>query len=293
MIRIALAFILIAAGAIPLQAQETVRVGFRADAPPFSFRLGAQTEYHGFLAELCVDIIKDAGLALEPVEISAENRFDMLSRGGGAGGIDLLCDPTSINLERMSNYLLSPIVFATGAGYLRHSRIGNGEDNRNEVLVGYLRGTTASTAVDIARNSAQVIKTVSGGTIRNVEVDDHIDGITRICQGKLDFYFGDIDILRAVQANLMATQGLDCGRVLGSDGRLFSYEAYALASNAGRPDLALLVQRGVFMAFSDGRARESYARNFDRRDMGAALKAVFALNAVLPCGEVLDHDPCH
>ncbi|MDB6178707.1 transporter substrate-binding domain-containing protein [Paracoccus sp. Z330] len=291
MIRILFALVMLGLAGQGSYAQETVRVGFRADAPPFSFRDGSQLGYRGFLAELCEDIVDDAGLVLEPVEISAETRFEMLSRGGQAQGIDLLCDPTSVNGDRMSKYLLSPIVFATGAGYLRHSRVGSEDEGRQEVLVGFLRGTTAGVAVDIARNSAQVIKTVSGGTIKNVEVDDHNDGITRVCGGELDFYFGDIDILRAVKAHLIEDLGLECDRVHSSEGRLFSYEAYALATNADRPDLALLVQQGVFRAFSDGRARDSYARNFDRR-MGTALKAVFALNAVLPCGSVLARDPC-
>lgn len=273
-------------------AQDAVRVGFRADAPPFSSRDQSSAGYRGFLAELCIDVVRDAGLTLETVEITAENRFDMLSRGAADGGVDLLCDPTSVNIERMETYLLSPIVFATGAGYLRYSRIGADEAGHSDVRVGYLRGTTAAIAVDIARNRQNVIKTVRGGTISNVEVDDHDEGITRLCQGDLDFYFGDIDILRAVKDRLTASPGLNCDRVNSSDGRLFSYEAYALATNQTRPDLALLVQQGVFRAFSDGRARASYARNFGEREMGAALRAVFALNAVLPCGEVLTRDPC-
>ena len=118
---------LVATFAPVVAAQEPVRVGFRSDTPPFSFRTEDGAPFAGFLVELCEDALADAGLAIEAVHVTAEDRFERLGTGGARGGVDMLCDPTSIRPTNFDRFILSPQVFATGVGYLQHQRGAAGD----------------------------------------------------------------------------------------------------------------------------------------------------------------------
>ena len=270
--------------AVPLHAEE-VRVGFRADAPPFSWWSEKPVgEYKGFLADLCYAALRGSDFEVVPVRVQAGMRFEMLRKGGANGGVDMLCDPTSIPLGFLNEFILSPIVFATGVGYLRKQQVGRiGGDLR----VGYLEGTTAQTAVQIALQT-NAIQVVEGGQLEEVIVPNHFDGVRMVCAGEIEFYFGDLDILRSLKQREASWDNVTDSQKL-----TFSYEAYTLAVNANRPDVALVLQAGLYRAFSNGTVTAIYDDQFQMRTRSNALQALFALNGVLPCNGVLEDDPCN
>ena len=106
---LALAIALVGAGAA--EAQE-IRIGMRADAKPFVHE-AAPGVFEGFLADVCRAAVADAGYGAV-----SEVRIDAGTRLGELTGVDLVCDPTTLTLERAGRFDFSPIVFIANATFV-------------------------------------------------------------------------------------------------------------------------------------------------------------------------------
>lgn len=146
--------LLAAALLVPMAGQgraeepETVRIGLRADAAPFSYKntSGGGVQYKGYIADLCFEIFAGSAYRIEVQEVATEDRFRKLNSGPE---IDVLCDPVTLRYEdreRWENALFSPVVFASAVTYLRRKNEGEGRGSRT-MLLGYVRGTTAEAVV--------------------------------------------------------------------------------------------------------------------------------------------------
>src|ERR1700748_3503004 len=92
-----------AAGALDRLGQEkTIRIAYREDAPPFSYKdkIG---EPVGFMVDLCREVAKKladqlqiASLNVVYVPVTAADRFETIQQQKA----DLLCEPTSATLSR-------------------------------------------------------------------------------------------------------------------------------------------------------------------------------------------------
>jgi polar amino acid transport system substrate-binding protein/glutamate/aspartate transport system substrate-binding protein len=273
-------------------AQESVRIGFRADTPPFSSS-GAGILFEGFLVRLCRQAFATPEWRIVEVEVTAESRFDQLSAPEGPESVDLLCDPTSVTPDRAETYLFSPLVFVTGVGFLMN-RTPGGEQvgTLQELKVGYLGNTTAAAAVDLAEARGDLNQTESQDIVRidpndqGQRIGDHRDGVARLCRGELTYYFGDRDILGAVLDTTPPDLRATCPDITMSR-ETYSYEAYALPVRDSRPDVALRLQTAIYHAFSDGTARDAYDAEFGmNREMSPSLKSLWALNGVFPPAEL-------
>ena len=100
-------------------ARGTLRLGVRADAPPFSASVEAG-RYEGYSADLCRAVVEaaaaKAGRPIRPdyVTVDAGNRLSLLAEGK----IDLLCEATSRTLGRADRVDFSLPTFVTGAGLM-------------------------------------------------------------------------------------------------------------------------------------------------------------------------------
>ena len=113
----------------PAKADE-LRVGYRVDAPPFSFcgldnladceslAPWSERRFDGFIAGICDFIFEDNHLTPETVGVTATTRIDKMKSENPASRIDMLCDSTSVTLKRSRSYLFSPVVFASGVSYV-------------------------------------------------------------------------------------------------------------------------------------------------------------------------------
>ena len=140
---------------VETKGKTAIRVGFRVDAEPFSFRsdLGPTLEdphprqYGGYIADLCYYIFDNSKYQITEVGVTAEDRFDLLKgdvvdKNGTKSRIDVLCDPATLRFSepnRTSAGLFSPIVFASSVTYLEN--LGRGQ--RRTVFVAYVANTTA------------------------------------------------------------------------------------------------------------------------------------------------------
>ncbi|WP_299817616.1 transporter substrate-binding domain-containing protein [uncultured Roseibium sp.] len=100
--------------------EETVRIAARDDARPFIWKDAETGHYLGFFWDICTEAVQRAGFRFETESIDATQRSAFLS--SGTEHIDLLCDPTTITLQRMRNFtqagggqashlVFSPIIF--------------------------------------------------------------------------------------------------------------------------------------------------------------------------------------
>ena len=130
----------------PDTKQPTVKIGFREDTEPFSYKAdggrqgGDQPLYEGFLADLCYWIFRGT-YTVQEEKVEADNRFDRLEDGT----IDVLCDPVTLRYsdeKRVKAGIFSPMVFATGITYLQR----RDREGRSSIYIGYARGSTAERA---------------------------------------------------------------------------------------------------------------------------------------------------
>src|SRR5688572_28154966 len=92
------------AGALDrIKAEQSIRLGYRADAPPFSYTTPGTTMPLGYMVDLCRAVTNRLAaqlgmqsLKITYVPVTAANRFEVIEKGNA----DLLCEPTSATLAR-------------------------------------------------------------------------------------------------------------------------------------------------------------------------------------------------
>ncbi len=109
-----------------IETSGTVRLGFREDARPYSFKDSAGKPA-GYIVDLCRDVVERLKpgarkLKTEFVRIAPNERFEAVREGR----IDILCDPASVTMERRA------IVVASGG----RSGAGGRGGSRSHIGVG-------------------------------------------------------------------------------------------------------------------------------------------------------------
>jgi hypothetical protein len=111
-----------------------------------------------------------------------------------------------------------------------------------------------------------------------------------VCAGRINFYFGDIDIISAYEREIRSQAGGSCPIAYTRD--FLIYEPYALLIGRGTDGFRPKFVRELYRLFSDGTVSDSYARYFSDRRPSAALSMLFRINGVpmgrLPGGAVPD-----
>jgi ABC-type amino acid transport substrate-binding protein len=247
----------------------TVRLGFRVDAPPYSYRASNQ-QPSGYIVDLCrevVDGVKKAqdipSLKIEYVEVTATTRLTALRDGK----IDILCDPTSMTMSRRAMVDFSLPTFIDGAGVLqRASELYRLEDLRGK-KIGVLEGTTTEESLKTTLGQIGVEAEI-------VPMKAHPEGIRRLSEGKIDAYFADRGILSYHLLNSRNPSSLKL-----SD-QYFTFETYALALPRGDDKLRLLVDATLAELYRTDRVKKIYARNFGSFPPDQFIRALFVINGV-------------
>ena len=247
----------------------SLRLGFRVDAPPYSYR-AANGDPSGYIVDLCREVaagVKKAqnisSLKIEYVEVSSKTRFEALRDGL----IDILCDPTSMTMSRRAIVDFSLPTFIDGAGVLyRVDNVQKLEDLRGKTI-GVLRDTT--TEETLRATLAQL-----GIDAEIVPMSDHPSGVRQLSEGKLDAYFADRGILNYHLLNSRNPAGLKL-----SD-QYFTFETYALALPRGDDKLRLLADATLAELYRTDRIKKIYARSFGSFPPDQFIKALFVINGV-------------
>ncbi|MGO4668291.1 amino acid ABC transporter substrate-binding protein [Bosea sp. 2YAB26] len=272
-----IAFLCVATSAASLAADTlararetgTLRLGFRVDAPPYSYRT-TSGEPSGYIVDLCREVaagVKKAqglpALKIDYVEVSSTARLEALRDGK----IDILCDPTSMTMSRRAMVDFSLPTFIDGAGVLhRTNELTRLEDLRGK-KIGVLRGTTTE----------EVLKTTLtqlGIEAEIVPMLAHPDGVRSLAAGKIDAYFADRGILSYHLLNSENRSGMKL-----SD-QYFTFETYALALPRGDEKLRLLVDATLAELYRTDRVKQIYARSFGSFPPDQFIRALFVINGV-------------
>ena len=268
---------------------EGIRIGMRADAKPFVQEV-EPGRFEGFLADLCRAAVAGAGYP-----DFTEQRIDASSRLGDPGDgrieVDVVCDPTTLTLERAGRLDFSPIVFIANATFVsRDTRyfLSEAEAAASDgcaaaaagggrvVAAGMVTGTTAMPAFELALDRG-FLGDRSEFAVCAITVPTHVEGIRRLCTGDLSYYFGDADILRAFLQDRP-----DCRATFHSS--FLTYEPYALVVNSDDPEFRRRFFQSVYRLFSDGSVETFYGDHFTR-PRSEALNMLFSINSV-PRGSV-------
>lgn len=276
--RVMLGALLIVLGATPALAATldriketgTLRIGFRADALPFSYRNDVG-EAAGYSVELCRavagEIRRELGLSrlkLDYVPVTTEDRFEAVQQGR----IDILCGATTVTLSRRKMVDFSLFTFADGAGVLLRA---DGPE-RFEDLAGQKVGVRAATTTEEALRTTMARTSM---TLDVVTVEDHQDGLDKLLAGEIAAYFAD----RAILLFLVAQSEMpDKLRV--ADNYL-TYESYALALPRGDNDFRFAVDRALSHVYRSGAIEEVFARSFTTKAKPSEiLRALYVINGL-------------
>ena len=231
----------------------TIRIGYRADAPPFSSASDAG-EPRGYSIDICKKVVealgpalKRPGLATEFVLVTAADRFAKIE----SGAVDLLCEPTTVTMARRERVDFSLLTFISGAGIAVRADgtqrvIGPGGPR----VIGVLKGTTTEQQLRAYLGERGLDNPV-------VLADTHEAGLAMLLDKQVDGYFADRELLLrlAAEPRRAAAAGVgpvpDGGAVCAGDAARLGQAAARrrprdrapLPQRRGRADLRLVVPR--------------------------------------------------
>jgi len=254
-----------------LGQEKAVRIAYREDAPPFSYkdRLG---EPAGFMVDLCRAVAKKLAeqrslseLKVVYVPVTAADRFDAITQQKA----DLLCEPTSVTLSRREQVDFSIPTFLDGAGLIVRT---SGPKNLRDLAgkkVGVLAGTTTEEALRNTLKEAGINSDV-------VAAKTHGEGVAMLDDGKISAYFGDRSILLFLIRDSKAPEKLR----LADD--YLTVEPYALALPRGDSDFRLSVDRSLSHIYRSGEIAAIFQRTFGGKAEPSQILRTLYLISGLP-----------
>ncbi|MCE7999920.1 MAG: amino acid ABC transporter substrate-binding protein [Rhodobiaceae bacterium] len=263
-----------------------IKIGFREDAYPFSFR-NQDGDPAGYTVEICREVagtlrenLQQTDLKIEYVPVSAADRFEAVVDGE----VDLLCGATTKRLSLREIVSFSIPIFETGIGAMvqptASSRLrdaindvdafpGAGGPARDGDYAGIIMAVRASTT------AADWLPTELGaleGGAKVISVDSHDEGFQKLLSGDVDVYFADRAILLSLVAANQAAEKVVVGE------RLFSNEPYGLVFAKDDDAFRLMVDRSLIRLFLTDQVSDIYSRYFGEADDD--VRADFMMNTL-------------
>ena len=297
--------------------KEIIRIGVRIDTRPFAWQDPVAGDFRGFLTDLCTAAVTRAGFPFRLVPVDAAERLRFLEERDNA--YDLLCDPTTISLERLQSFArrpfpdrlrFSPIVFVANGVWVRNpgakitplaappegtrcvperAKPEPGPEGksaaRDYLTAGFVVGTTAEALLErLLREN--VLPVTDRQSICPLAQSSHVEGITAFCNGTLAFYFGDLDIVRETAADLV-NRGIVESCEFDHAPTPISYEPYALIVTDRTDGFRPLFVAALYAVFADRNATSSTAEHFfdlyfQDLERSPFLDALFRINRLPP-----------
>ena len=249
---------------------KTIRIAYRDDAPPFSYKdkIG---EPVGFMVDLCREVAKKladqlhlTSLNVTYVPVTAADRFEAI-QGQKA---DLLCEPTSATLSRREVVDFSIPTFVDGASLMIRADGPHDLKAMAGHKIGVLGGTTTEEAL---RNSLKL----AGITAEIIPAKTHAEGLAMLDNAKVSAYFGDRSILVSLIRDSKAPNKLMLAE------NYLSVEPYALALPHGDEDFRLAVDRALSHIYRSGEIGAIFKRTFgDKTKPGEVLLTLYLVSGL-------------
>ena len=259
------------AGALDrIRHDNVIRIAYRADAPPFSFR-DSNNAPAGFMVDLCQAIVRRLAqqlnlpsLNISYLTVTAADRFEAIQQNKA----DMLCEPTSSTLARRKLVDFSVATFVDGASLMITQ---DGPHNLQELAgraIGVLTGTTTEQELRNSLVGARI-------TADLVPAKTHTEGLATLEAGKTSAYFADRSILLALIANSKAPEKLrlaDAYLTIGT---------YALALPHGDEDFRLEVDRALSHIYGSGEITAILEHSFGKNlQAGSMLQTVYLISGL-------------
>jgi ABC-type amino acid transport substrate-binding protein len=241
-----------------------LRIGYRADAKPYSYR-NEHGQAAGYIVDLCTEVAAELGpnVRAEYVLVPPDNRFEAVRDGQ----VDILCDPSSVTMERRELVDFSLPTFLDGASAIsRTSKPVRVYEDLGGKRVGVLEGTTTERTLRASIEQLGLKSTI-------VAVRDHRAGFDMLADDKIDAYFADRGIILAMLRE-GGRPGFDVSR------QYFSYETYALALPRDDGAFRLLVDRTLARLYRTGKIDAVLEKTFGRSQPHDLLKAMILINSL-------------
>ncbi len=244
--------------------EQAVKIGVRADAAPFSY-LDASGEAKGYIVDLCRAAIEGLGKGdyIKFVPVTSSSRFIDLA----SGKIDLLCDSSTLTIERSACFDHTLLTFPSGptlaTGRSLADRIAKGMVARIGVLadsstlvrakdpivtqeLAKIAGTTELTTETTSFNSYDDMF----AALANAQPEPTGEGTDQI-----DAIFADREII------LVRAQSSGAGEFRVRDSYL-GYEPFTIYARFGDRDFMLRLDSAMVDIYSSPKIHEILARYF-------------------------------
>jgi polar amino acid transport system substrate-binding protein/glutamate/aspartate transport system substrate-binding protein len=255
-----------------IRSSQTIRLAYRPDAPPFSYKTASAAEPSGYIVELCRAVaakLKDQlglpGLKVEYVPVSAADRFETIEKHDA----DLLCEATSATLSRREKVDFSISTFVDGAGLLSRDRNLSKLSGLTGRKVGVLAGTTTEAELRRQLNKGGIPAEI-------IPAKTHAEGVAMIDTGKISAYFADRSILV-----FAVKDAKDPSKLFIADNYL-TMEPYALALAHGDETFRLAVDTALSHIYRSGEIAVIFERTFAGKVTLAGAIQMLYLLAALP-----------
>jgi ABC-type amino acid transport substrate-binding protein len=254
-----------------IKQDKTIRIAYRDDAPPFSFK-GKTAEPVGFIVDLCRAVAHNLAqqlnlppLKIDYIKVTAADRFDAITQGRA----DLLCEPTTQTLSRREQVDFSVPTFVDGAGLLIRNDGPKSLVSLGGHKIGVLAGTTTEDELHASLRDAGITADV-------IPANTHDQGLEMLDDGKISAYFADRGILM-----FLAGQSKDPDKLLLADNYL-SIEPYALALPHGDEDFRLAVDRALSGIYRSGQIAAIFSHAFGAKTKPSQILQSLYLISALP-----------
>jgi ABC-type amino acid transport substrate-binding protein len=254
-----------------IRQDKTIRIAFRDDAPPFSFK-GKSAEPVGYMVDLCRAVANNlasqlnlSSLNVVYVPVTAADRFEAIAQGKA----DLLCEPTTQTLSRRRQVDFSIPTFVDGAGLL----IRNDGPKSLMALGGHKIGVLAGTTTE---DELRASLKDAGITAEVIPASTHDEGLAMLDDGKVSAYFADRGILM-----FLAEQSKAPAKLLLADNYL-TIEPYALALPHGDEDFRLAVDRALSTIYRSGQIASIFTHTFGAKTKPSQILQSLYLISALP-----------
>lgn len=290
-----------------------VAIGVRTDARPFAY-LDSGTGRGGYLYQLCVEAVARTGHGYILSDATPKDRDGLLY--GGEKKFDVLCDPTTLTIERMyaltnieppGYYGFTPIVFTASSVVVEGVKLqgeqdevepGNGPPPQAGVdckskppveRVAVVDLTTASDSITRVRsilNSSSTGDAKEASSCRDVKAEpkeNYTKAIAAFCEGKVRFLAGDLDIIRETISRYDSHTDVAC-RIEGH--HALQYEPYALIVSSRIPGFREKFIMSLYEIFADRRAVRILDRHFatEERKISPYVDMLFRMYQI-PAGK--------
>jgi ABC-type amino acid transport substrate-binding protein len=232
-----------------IQKDGEIRLAYRPDAAPFSYR--ADDKPAGYSVNLCLEVVaglqqqlKLPKLSATFVQVTAENRFDAITQGQA----DLLCEATTATLSRRETMDFSIPTFVSGASLVIRPDGPTGIEAMAGQKIGVLGGTTTQQILEATLKEHNIAAEVT-------VVKTHDEGFELLEKETISAYFGD----RTILEDRLRTHASDAGLLLADN--YLTIEPYALAMPIDR-DFRLAVDTALSRLFRSGGMIKVFRKSF-------------------------------